>query len=70
MTAPKAAQSKDIRVLVVDDSKTVRLNVRGFLRDLGFRDIEDMLREDGVTAPATCPPAADGEPPLARYDVR
>jgi two-component system chemotaxis response regulator CheY len=42
------ANKKDIRVLIVDDSKTVRLNVRSFLRDLGFVEIE--LAEDGLQA--------------------
>jgi two-component system, chemotaxis family, chemotaxis protein CheY len=42
------ASKKDVRVLVVDDSKSVRLNVRSFLRDLGFVDID--LAEDGLQA--------------------
>ena len=42
------ASKKDIRVLVVDDSKSVRLNVRSFLRDLGFVEID--LAEDGLQA--------------------
>jgi two-component system chemotaxis response regulator CheY len=42
------AQKKDIRVLVVDDSSSVRLNVRSFLRDIGFVDVD--MAEDGLQA--------------------
>jgi two-component system, chemotaxis family, chemotaxis protein CheY len=42
------AASKKIPILVVDDSQTVRLNVRSFLRAMGFSDID--LAEDGSVA--------------------
>src|SRR5882672_9271108 len=42
------ARKQDIRVLVVDDSSSVRLNVRSFLRDIGFVDID--MAEDGLQA--------------------
>lgn len=40
--------TKKIPILVVDDSQAVRLNVRSFLRAMGFADID--LAEDGLTA--------------------
>lgn len=42
------AASKNIPILVVDDSQAVRLNVRSFLRSLGFPDID--LAENGQVA--------------------
>jgi len=42
------ATGKDVPILVVDDSQAVRLNVRSFLRSMGFSDID--LAEDGLVA--------------------
>lgn len=42
------AASKNIAILVVDDSQAVRLHVRSFLRAMGFPDID--LAEDGLVA--------------------
>lgn len=42
------ATGKNVPILVVDDSQAVRLNVRSFLRAMGFSDID--LAEDGLVA--------------------
>ncbi len=42
------AAGKNVPILIVDDSQAVRLNVRSFLRALGFPDID--MAEDGQVA--------------------
>ena len=39
-------------------------------RQMGFTDIDEMLAQDAVTPPPSCPPIEDATPPLAPYDVR
>jgi two-component system chemotaxis response regulator CheY len=43
-----APPDKSKRVLVVDDSKAVCLNLRSFLKDLGFPNVD--MAEDGLVA--------------------
>jgi two-component system, chemotaxis family, chemotaxis protein CheY len=42
------AANKNARVLVVDDSKAVCLNLRSFLKELGFANVD--MAEDGLVA--------------------